>query len=453
MDFNKVYQDIFEQKMTDCVLTFKDPTESVTLHCHKLVLYISSEFFRNIFSLDQSQRKYELKVFDAKCAQNIILSFYGKTYEEKQDYDDWKKILETYKCRNYFLLDNDLSKLGDLTVPDYGFNLLLEALSPYYASNDRLLSATIKRNFPSDFNPENLSEDLRNTLAEDNILMIMTSKNGHIGMWDIERNKKFKNVTVERNTFLSQNGEYVILYDGYILKIWRTLDGKQICNYPLRGQYTYFSFEYPYITLCQTKDSHFIVEVLKINEGYVNVICTINRFGTYVNGVKIARNGKIIVTCEASREINLWNINGELIRSLPYSQNFINIVISPDNSFLVATNLFRSVVWDIESGILVREFGMPIDTNSFPISYDCRRVAIRRNNCISVWNTENDQLIDSSPYYADMLAISENGSLIASVMGKEIKIWSTFNMHLICTFFYEYSVDQMVFKTNYKLDS
>jgi hypothetical protein len=93
-----------------------------------------------------------MQVSDAQIAYDIVLRFYGIEARNPE----WKYVLETFKCRDYFALDNDITKLYNLTVPEEGFDLLLDVLKLYDIMNDRKLIRLIKKNLPTSSNLQTL---------------------------------------------------------------------------------------------------------------------------------------------------------------------------------------------------------------------------------------------------------------------------------------------------------
>ena len=67
---------------------------------------------------------------------------------------DGQHLLETFKCRDFFCLENEKSLLYNLKVPVDGFDLLLEVVSIFDFMDDHDIMFTIKQNMPIDYNLE-----------------------------------------------------------------------------------------------------------------------------------------------------------------------------------------------------------------------------------------------------------------------------------------------------------
>lgn len=165
MNNKRLSEDFIDKNYTDCILTLTDKTTSVTLNCHKVILATHSDYFHNMFTFDKTQNQINLQVDNADIAFDVVMSFYD--IKKNSNMNDWKYVLELYKCMNYFLLDTDKTRLYSLEVPESGFELLLEVLSAYDIAKDRKLIALIKKNLPDQYDSNLLSEKLREILAKD----------------------------------------------------------------------------------------------------------------------------------------------------------------------------------------------------------------------------------------------------------------------------------------------
>lgn len=111
MKSSKLLLDMYEKKMfTDIQLILIDDSESIVMHLHRSILYISeSEYFRALLTNFNSRDKpiITLNVPNAKECHDIIESFYGKTHE----INDLKRAIDSYRCRQYFCLNFDLDDI------------------------------------------------------------------------------------------------------------------------------------------------------------------------------------------------------------------------------------------------------------------------------------------------------------------------------------------------------
>ena len=101
-----------------------DNKEPISIHAHRNILVSSCNYFMKLFTFNSNinQNKFILKVDNAKITKDLIYSFYGKEIE----YPDNRYLLEMFKCRDFFCLDNDVKKLYNLKIHPDDFDLFLE---------------------------------------------------------------------------------------------------------------------------------------------------------------------------------------------------------------------------------------------------------------------------------------------------------------------------------------
>ena len=193
MILNKFFLDLNNKIYTNVELVLIDTCTSLKLDLHKNILGFSSDFFHNLFNFNfENKSQYEIIVDDIKIAHDIILSFYepcpcAQVLQKinSTDYPEWKYILKTIKCRNYFALDNDATLLYDLVVPKEGFELLVEVIDLFYFVNNEKLLNTIKRNIPNDYDLTNFSNDfIKKLVTIKNYYIVSGSSDNSIKVWD-----------------------------------------------------------------------------------------------------------------------------------------------------------------------------------------------------------------------------------------------------------------------------
>ncbi len=137
MDLNKL-REIYTNKLyTDIELVFYNDTHKVTIYAHKAILASSCEFCKMFdFGADITTTKIFVKNPD--LARDIVNSFYG-IETNSTTYTKWQYILEMFKMRDFFCLNNDVQLLHNLTVDPEGFDLFLEVASQFDMVKDRKL--------------------------------------------------------------------------------------------------------------------------------------------------------------------------------------------------------------------------------------------------------------------------------------------------------------------------
>ena len=156
-----LHRDLVTQKYTDIEINLEDPYYSVKFCAHKLILESSSKYFDSMFNFGDGNKNLSsitIPIDNARIAHDVILSFYGQKINST-DYPDWKYLLETFLCRDFFCLENDVSKLYYVLVPADGFDLLLDVADKFDFMHDAKLMETIKVNIPIDYDLKNLREN------------------------------------------------------------------------------------------------------------------------------------------------------------------------------------------------------------------------------------------------------------------------------------------------------
>ena len=146
MNFSKAYHKKLINEFSDVNLILEDPSKTINMNLHKIILAYSSEYFYKLFLFGEHENNYKIKVGDADVARNLIESFYG-TESSIPNYPKWKYILEIFRLKNYFFIENNVRELYGLDVPAEGFDLLVEVLMPYDLSTDARLLRLLKKIF------------------------------------------------------------------------------------------------------------------------------------------------------------------------------------------------------------------------------------------------------------------------------------------------------------------
>ena len=176
----KLYQDI-----TDIEIILVDPSNTLSIHAHKHILGCSSTYFHNLFCFgkEKTQSSIRIEVDNAKIAHDVIISFYGQKINSAPDS---KYLLEMFKCRNFFCLDNDVKLLYNIKVSTEEFNLLMRVVEEFDV-NDKQLMSTIKKNIPLNYDLNNFSVEFINELHQTNNYRIISgSHDKSIKIWNAE---------------------------------------------------------------------------------------------------------------------------------------------------------------------------------------------------------------------------------------------------------------------------
>jgi len=148
--------DLENKNYTDVVLKLVDGSTIIEFVAHKNILASNSDFFDTMFKFNK-KTIYELKVCDAKCAVDIIKSF----YKIKSD-GNYLHTLNTIKCCHQWMLSIDIKSLYQIKVPHTDYDLLLEVVSMLDVDllTDRHLSESLRRNLPPKYDTTSFPTEL-----------------------------------------------------------------------------------------------------------------------------------------------------------------------------------------------------------------------------------------------------------------------------------------------------
>lgn len=418
---NKSYCYFVSNINTDCILSLSCMEQKIELPCHKNIL-ARSEYFNILFSYGE-KNEYVVEVFDLHIAYDVIMSLYtdidtrdkdifdtaydyivslsniiGKRFINSFNRPEWKHILETHKCKNYFLLDNDITELYDLIVPKQGFELLLDVLSNYDIIQNRKLIKLIKNNIPFGYDMSKLSDPLRDIIKKD-MQIISCGPLNTIDVYDIDSNQlvnrlskdlihsnKTSSVVVSRDNTLIVTGHI----DGFV-KIWDAKNYKNIqtIHHPAR------------------------------------VLC-----------VAISNDNTFVISGGDFGAIKVWDINGMLLRELIGHNDWVqNVVVSSDNKLIVSISWDCTIkIWNSSTGQLIRTFvvceNSLCDQCHVAISNDSKYVVSSGFYTISIWETDSGKLVDTisvdkyeSKTYTCVSISNNNKYIVAGDTDKKIKIW------------------------------
>lgn len=180
MENSNDYYSVTKDKLfTDLALTLYDDTNEITINLHKIILYIRCIFFKKLLTSCCEKILNEIKIWvpNVYVARDIIISFYDNNSNKNlkmntSGFSNWKYVLESAKCYDYFGLVFDKSLLENLKVPKEGFELLLEVID--IIDHDDKLIYLIETNLPTGYV---LSDELRRKIMDRKLKHITNIRN------------------------------------------------------------------------------------------------------------------------------------------------------------------------------------------------------------------------------------------------------------------------------------
>lgn len=151
-----------------------------------------------------------------------------------------------------------------------------------------------------------------------------------------------------------------------------------------------------------------------------------------VNSVAVSPSGKIIASSSADRSIKIWNLQGQILRSIRVVGSPSDVKITPDGKYVVASAGKVLDLYDIEKGRLAFSLrGQEGNIRKFAISPDSRYLATASlDKTIKIWDLETRQEVRTLTGHKDwVLAVTftpDGSKIISSGGGKNnnvINIW------------------------------
>lgn len=383
LNIDIIRQDITEKKYTDCTITFVDHYRSLDMSCHKIILLSASDYFRNAFSSGNTDH-ITIQAYNAQIMRDVVLSFYGTDLDNHHGYHDWEYLLQTFLCRNYLLLDSDVSELYDLEVPERGFELLMQVLTVYDLSNNEKLLSVIRENLPVQYN---LPDYLQKILAKKRFIIVCDCNK--IDTLDIE------------------NGELInsYSYNGYIASI--SSDGK----------------------LVVTVDD----QLIKLLDDNLNLIREIHNRHGQIRQIIISHNKKFLVLAENTMFHIYYTENGQHDRTV-YHRDYIAIS-HDDQTIAYLSNTCEIHVRNVGDGQLINFLKPTSIIYRITYSRDDKYILFCDCNGIKVWDIGNKQLIqslilrplDMEIYRPYDIKVLHDGRYIIMFTASEVLRWDTTN--------------------------
>lgn len=153
------------ESFSDITLEITDNNNTIILPFYRIILYNSSEYFKKLLTLfmEKDSKQVKINVPNADIAYNIITNFIEKYSSESIEkriinIPSWEYIIDEYKCLDYFMLEKDITKIYDLTIPPHYYNQLVNFVDTigYDSKTIKLLF----NNLPLDYNLSDFPIDL-----------------------------------------------------------------------------------------------------------------------------------------------------------------------------------------------------------------------------------------------------------------------------------------------------
>ncbi|AKI79955.1 N-terminal divergent BTB domain-containing protein [Acanthamoeba polyphaga mimivirus] len=185
MNYDKLFQNVLNNKLTDLELVLTDPeNNNLVLNLHKIILDINCPYFETLFSnnfIDSNRKNLNLFVEDSYITRDIIYSFYDQT-NRSTNYPDWLYQLKKIKCQNFLCMKPDFDGLLNLVFNKNNFDELLNTIDSI-GYNDKLVSLIFK-NMPIDYDLAKFPVELLNRMLDVSGFYIMYYDNNRFSMYN-----------------------------------------------------------------------------------------------------------------------------------------------------------------------------------------------------------------------------------------------------------------------------
>jgi WD40 repeat protein len=186
MNYGKLYESINKNKFIDLTLILTDGiNQEIHMNLHKIILYSSSIYFEKLLTVakEANFNSISINVPNVYVSYDIIMSFYGQK-TNIGNLPNWKYLLESFKCNDFFGLTNDLDLLKNLVVPAEGFELLLDVIDFVGYTNPMI--KLLNKNLPPAYDLSKFPLALRERMlkVELSVRIITGASSGNINIYN-----------------------------------------------------------------------------------------------------------------------------------------------------------------------------------------------------------------------------------------------------------------------------
>jgi DNA-binding beta-propeller fold protein YncE len=214
---------------------------------------------------------------------------------------------------------------------------------------------------------------------------------------------------------VSPNGEFIASASSdHLAKIWRVSDGTMAGS--LGGSSTAFwSIAYSPDGQLLATGSENSLQIWGIDGTVRNALSTL-----WTNGVAFSPDGKTLASGHLNNEVRLWDVStGQLLKILAGHESYVtSVAFAPDGRTLASASWDSTVkLWDVEGGTEVANMPSPIAESIFGVAFapNGTLVASVGGNALEIWSVES-RTLKQALFTQTLagLAFSPNGDVLAT---------------------------------------
>lgn len=414
MDANILLKALLTNQFTDIDVVLKSQSSILTLNLHKLVLYSSSEYFREIFEADITIRTIQISTTDINMTRDIILSFYGQPLVIPTDP---LKKLSYIKCINLFKIPISTDLLLDLE------NFIIETIQRVKMLVDT--QNVIKELLPNLQIKYSLVELLQEKVMLDKNIFLAYGKKRQIYVYDIYCKKsltsfKANHFAVRHVSYSPCNKLLLSCGDDHLIKIYNAYNFTLInvliesfsninfCVFSPNCRKIVSICDYYYIILWDT----FTGKLLK-------KINATNYDGTYVSYVEnLSLITDNILIWIQGKKIFTYNLETDKISKLTDTYDVYNVIVSSDKKVIIALGMNFINIYDGQTLNLLRSKEIGLDDS-------CKSYQSMSHNNLS----SNNQFLVYVSYNECVKIFDLTLDTIVTVVSKIDQVYSVFLSH------------------------